>query len=43
MSDVLTLAGIQARAADCGTVEQFRKGEWCGGDQAGNSGKHQIN
>lgn len=43
MSDILTLAEIQARAADGGTAEQFRKGEWCGEEQVGNSGKCQVN
>lgn len=30
MSDILSLAEIEARAADGGTAEQFRKGEWGG-------------
>lgn len=43
MSDILTLAEIQARAADGGAAEQFGKGEWCGGEHVGNNGKCQVN
>lgn len=42
-NDILNLAEIQARAVDGDTAEQFRKGEWCGEKQVGNSGKCQIN
>lgn len=42
-NDILSLAEIQARAADGGTAEQLRKGEWCGEEQVGNNGEQLVN